>query len=84
MEKIKRIKDKKAIDDARLPYCEHCGYSGTDQGYQVHHIQSRGSGGDDVPQNLICLCYECHRKFHDGNIKREVFERIVKRRNDYT
>lgn len=34
-----------------------------------HHIQSRGAGGSDAPQNLVNLCFECHRKVHDGKLK---------------
>lgn len=31
-----------------------------------HHILSRGAGGSDDPDNIIHLCFECHRKVHDG------------------
>lgn len=70
--KPKRIRDKKAIEEARKPYCELCGRHGI---MHVHHIKSKGSGGGDVPDNLICLCWGCHRKVHDGVIKRERLRR---------
>lgn len=41
-------------------YCQVCGGLRTD----VHHIQSRGASGDDVPDNLIGLCRTCHTKVH--------------------
>ena len=32
---------------------------------QVHHIESRKTGGDS-PNNLITLCKECHENYHKG------------------
>ncbi len=66
--KHKRIVDPNAIQRARRDRCELCG---SNHRLQVHHIKSRGAGGDDAPDNLICLCYVCHRKAHDGLITRE-------------
>jgi hypothetical protein len=34
----------------------------------VHHIESRKTGGNS-PNNLITLCEECHRAFHEGKLK---------------
>lgn len=34
----------------------------------VHHIESRKTGGDS-PGNLITLCEECHKAYHDGALK---------------
>ena len=31
---------------------------------QLHHVVSRGHGGNDLPQNLVCLCPACHRVAH--------------------
>jgi len=39
--------------------CQSCGSS---VGLQVHHITSRSKLGDDVPENLITLCWKCHRQ----------------------
>ena len=39
-------------------------------GYDVHHIDTRGSGGDDVLPNLICLCRKHHNAAHQGFITR--------------
>lgn len=35
---------------------------------EVHHIESRQTGGDR-PDNMVCLCDDCHKKFHQGKIK---------------
>lgn len=39
-------------------------------GYDVHHIDTRGSGGDDVLENLICVCRKHHNQAHQKKITR--------------
>ena len=72
-----RIKDKKLINNKKHN-CEYCGkkncYTNT------HHIKSKGSGGDDIEDNLIELCSNCHRRAHDGLISKQELIKIVKRR----
>ena len=34
----------------------------------VHHIESRKTGGNS-PGNLITLCENCHKDYHDGKLK---------------
>jgi 5-methylcytosine-specific restriction endonuclease McrA len=34
---------------------------------EVHHQQSRSRSGDDVEENLITLCAECHASSHRKN-----------------
>lgn len=34
----------------------------------VHHIESRKTGGDS-PENLITLCEDCHDAYHKGKLK---------------
>lgn len=63
-----RVKDRRAIELARRDWCELCGRPGA---VHVHHIRSRGAGGDDVLENLISLCPECHDLVHRGRIPRE-------------
>ena len=77
--KHQRVKDKNCIDKIRsIGYCEYCGNRFS---LQVHNIRSRGAGGDDVEDNLICLCWKCHREAHDGNIGRDKLKQIMGRRN---
>jgi N6-L-threonylcarbamoyladenine synthase len=49
--------------------CQHC--KGKDLILNVHHIESRQTGGDR-PDNLITLCKSCHDKFHKGKIRLDV------------
>lgn len=80
IEKHKRIVDKTLINKIRkIGYCEYCGNSSA--ALAVHHIKSKGSGGDDVSDNLVCLCWICHRLAHDGNISRDTLQGIVRTRN---
>lgn len=75
--KNERKKNKKLIDD-KTHNCEYCGKKNC--WTNKHHIKSKGSGGDDAEENLIELCGDCHRKVHDGIIKKEELLKIVKRR----
>lgn len=51
--------------------CQHCKGKSKDKVLNVHHIESRKTGGD-APNNLITLCETCHRKYHSGEIKLKV------------
>ena len=41
-----------------------CQVCGSMQNLQVHHLKFRSQSGDDVEQNLITLCTECHEQMH--------------------
>ena len=71
--KPKRTKDSELLKQYRKGHCELCG---NPYRLEVHHIKSRGSGGDDVEENLITLCAFCHYKVHSGLIKKEELQRI--------
>ena len=53
--------------------CQHCKGKSKDKVLNVHHIESRKTGGDS-PKNLITLCETCHKAYHRGE-----FELNVKR-----
>ena len=48
--------------------CQHCHGKSKDNVLNVHHLESRKSGGD-APNNLITLCETCHKAHHAGKIK---------------
>ena len=48
--------------------CQCCKGKSGDSILNVHHIESRKTGGD-APNNLITLCETCHKKYHEGIIK---------------
>ena len=41
--------------------CQNCG---SRMGLEVHHITPRSRLGHDAEENLITLCWECHRQIH--------------------
>lgn len=51
--------------------CQYCKGKSKDPILNIHHIESRKTGGDS-PLNLITLCETCHKEFHKGNIKLKV------------
>jgi len=48
--------------------CQICHGKSGDKILNVHHIESRKTGGNS-PDNLITLCETCHHKYHNGEIK---------------
>jgi len=72
-----RIKSKKTIQECRKDYCEYCGKKATGE---PHHIRPRSLGGSDIKENLIQLCFDCHRAAHDGKILYPAFVAIVAKR----
>lgn len=51
--------------------CQHCKGKSKDAILNVHHLESRKTGGNS-PSNLITLCETCHKEYHKGNIKLKV------------
>lgn len=46
--------------------CQHCEGKSKDVILEVHHLESRRTGGDR-PANLLTLCKTCHNRYHkDG------------------
>ena len=48
--------------------CHHCKGKSKDHILNVHHLESRKTGGD-APSNLITLCETCHKQYHKGEIQ---------------
>ena len=47
--------------------CQCCRGKSKDKVLNVHHIESRKTGGD-APKNLITLCETCHKGYHAGKV----------------
>lgn len=81
-----RIIDEEVLDEFRSKRkCERC--KAKVSGCEPHHIFCRGRGSAsrlDTHINLIGLCAECHRKFHDGNVDRSELLEIVAKRERLT
>jgi N6-L-threonylcarbamoyladenine synthase len=48
--------------------CQCCKGKSKNKVLNVHHIESRKTGGD-APNNLITLCETCHTGYHKGTVK---------------
>ena len=55
--------------------CVHCKGESKDPILNVHHLESRKTGGNS-PSNLVTLCETCHEAYHRGE-----FELKIKRGN---
>lgn len=47
--------------------CQCCHGKSKDPVLNVHHIESRRTGGN-APNNLITLCETCHKGYHNGTV----------------
>ena len=59
--------------------CRCCKGKSHDMVLNVHHIESRKTGGN-APNNLVTLCRTCHEKYHRGEI---VLPRNITRSSAY-
>lgn len=48
--------------------CQCCKGKSKDKILNVHHIESRKTGGN-APNNLVTLCETCHQGYHQGKIQ---------------
>ena len=48
--------------------CQHCKGKSGDKILNVHHLESRKTGGN-APNNLITLCETCHKAYHRGEFE---------------
>ena len=63
--------------------CQCCKGKSKDPVLNVHHIESRKTGGN-APNNLITLCETCHNDYHDGKIKLPSYIKRGMKFNDTT
>lgn len=63
--KVASPKQWQAIQAAKLGPCRVCGSAGSNGRLhgriQLHHLIPRGWHGDDVADNIVPLCPDCHR-----------------------
>lgn len=51
--------------------CVHCKGKSRDPILNVHHLESRKTGGNS-PSNLVTLCETCHKAYHRGEFKLKI------------
>jgi len=62
LENTKWPEISRAVRDRDNNRCVLCGA----HAQSVHHIDPISEGGESFDNNLVSLCYRCHRKFHYG------------------
>ena len=62
--------------------CQHCHGKSKDPILNVHHLESRKTGGDS-PGNLITLCETCHKKYHSLSREEQQKWKLPKRTEPY-
>ncbi len=60
--------------------CQHCHGKKKDPILNVHHIESRKTGGDS-PNNLITLCETCHKKYHSLSSEKQKMWKLKRGRS---
>lgn len=68
---MKRKIDKDLLSSYRNKPCLVCGST---NGTVAHHIKTVGSGGDDIPENLMCLCFKHHTEIHQIGLTASVIK----------
>lgn len=62
--------------------CQRCGcdvergHRKSDRSAELHHLIPKAAGGPDVPENLVTLCFNCHKQAH------QKMKRIAEHRPD--
>lgn len=75
--KKKRIENEKLLESYRNQPCCVCGQT---RGTVAHHLKTKGSGGDDTPENLAPLCVRHHREIHDKGLNHMMNNYVTFRR----
>lgn len=80
-----KIIDKELLAEFhRRGLCERCRQR---RKTEPHHVFGRGVGGGtrlDIRLNLLALCHDCHRLYHDGKVPRAELVAIVAAREKLT
>lgn len=74
-------KTRKAVYQRDNYHCRSCNNT---QGLHPHHIKFASAGGEDTMENLVTVCWLCHRAIHDGFLRVHVEEVCSKFEGSYT
>jgi 5-methylcytosine-specific restriction endonuclease McrA len=59
-----------------------CRCCGRRNNLHCHHVRFRSHGGDDIMENLLTLCDECHSKLHERWIEITQSDRLMYRKGE--
>ncbi|SMG30832.1 HNH endonuclease [Marivirga sericea] len=74
-QRIRNLIKAEAGFKCAVPFCNNT------SPLQIHHIIHQGGGenGTDTVDNLICLCSNCHGRYHAGEIDRQAIQQYKRR-----
>ena len=74
-QRIRNLIKAEAGFKCAVPFCNNT------SPLQIHHIIHQGGGenGADTVDNLICLCSNCHGRYHAGEIDRQAIQQYKRR-----
>lgn len=52
-------------------HCERCGKFVSEYGgvhFDLHHLTYERAGGDELPEDLLVVCRNCHSAIHNGRL----------------
>lgn len=64
---------RRKVLDRDSEQCQSCGTGGENR-LQLHHIEFRSQGGGHDADNLVTLCFRCHRLVHEAVLEIERLE----------
>lgn len=69
----RHVSDEKGISEKTRHVCYvrdgwKCRKCGHEESLTLHHIIYRSLGGGHQPENLVTLCWPCHKRVHDKEI----------------
>ena len=68
-------RSRKPLEEAKKIYGTKCINCGAEEHIEYHHVVPLKDGGNDIPTNIVPLCWECHLKAsnkstHGGGLKK--------------
>ena len=63
--KVASPKQWQALWAAKKGPCRVCSFRATESAIDPHHLVFSGHGGDDVADNIVPICRQCHEALHN-------------------
>jgi hypothetical protein len=76
---VRAISRKRANSRCQVPACtsEQFTTSAGEPYCEVHHLVPLADGGEDTPENAVCVCPNHHRELHVGSRRNELTTRLT-------
>jgi predicted restriction endonuclease len=71
---VRPYEHTKAIKKAKEKELHKCQLCGSQDRVQGHHIKDYGFNGPATVDNIIVVCFGCHKKLHRGEIQIDIYD----------